>query len=583
MHESNVEMERIRLLYGQAPRGIVVALVSTIAIASFFWLEGCKTTQEVVALWFLAAIVIVLVRAFVIWRFNKLDLRGFDYQYWANLFTIGIGFSGLLMGSASILFLDFAQPYAALFLTLIMFGNLAGTLAALSHHCSAYLLYSILSMLPLTILFYLQGGAMVAISVLLVVFVAAYFFYAKSLCRATTRSIEQRFENAALLEQLKYETAVAEQANADKSRLLAATSHDLRQPLHSLSLFLAVLKEKLTTEEQLHLMRQTERSRRVLSDQLNGIIEITQIDSGALKVKSHSVSIKQVVEEVVSEFSLLAEEVGVDIRLRLKTLWVETDSVLLARIVRNLISNAVEHCPGSSLLIAAKKISSNRIQLLLMDSGPGIAEAETENIFSEFYQLNNPERDRNKGLGLGLSIVKRLSVALDISVNLTSEVGKGTAFRLSLPMCPQERDDGYLDKSLPQKASDTAFVAGLFIVLVDDEAKNLAAMKNLFLQWHAEVLTATNHIDLMHELQKHPYAKPDLLLMDYRLSGSLTGYDLIMKVREHFADYIPASLVTGDATMNLKKEFEDCDVSVEYKPISAVELLSLVDRLLNKG
>ena len=578
--EAKIEKERIRLLYELAPGALIALFFTCGAVASFFWFQNPESNRGSIALWFVAIVVMLLLRMKLWMIFKRASESDFDARFWALLFTLGAGVSGFLVGISPVLFLDFSNTTAVVFLTIIVVGTLAGSLGVLAHFRFAYFLFSTLSTLPLMMLFFLQGGSMAMISLLMLIFLSANFFYANSLYKMVTHSIEQRFENLELMERLKHQTGVAEKANIDKSRLLAATSHDLRQPLHSLGLFLAVLKEKLTTEEQMGLMTQTEQSQKVLNDQLNAVIEITQIDAGELHVELRSISSKVMVEGVVGEFSLLAKRANIEIRTLLADAWIDTDPIIFTRILRNLISNAIQHCPDSTLLIASRVRDGASLELSVIDDGPGIAQSETQNVFSEFYQLNNPERDRNKGIGLGLSIVKRLSLILGAPVELQSKLGCGSTFRLVFPVSL----DGYQQQIAQQEEFssevNSEVVSGLFILLVDDDVRNLEAMKRLLLHWGAEVLTATSLESVLGEFESFPYPKPDLMLVDYRLKEEKTGYELIEQMRHYFGYSVPAALITGDATLNLKSEFMDQDILVEYKPIQSGNLIRLIDELL---
>ena len=573
----HIEMERVRLLYSLAPSLMVGLFVSTTAIASFFWYENPNVSREVIATWILLAMILIFFRTLIILRFKSIDETNFDPSFWMRIFTVGAALSGTLIGIAPVLFLDFSDATAVIFLTLIMFGTLAGALGPLSNCRMAYFIYVILAISPLIVLFFLQGGSMVVIGLLLMVFVAVHLFYANTLYQAITRSITHRFENMELLARLRLESKVAAQANTDKSRLLAATSHDLRQPLHSLSLFLAVLKEGLTTAEQQSLMYKIEQSQQVLNDQLNAIIEVAQIDSGELKVKLQSISSRANVESIVEEFSLLALESGVKIRTRLCEACIDVDPIIFDRIVRNLVSNVIRHCPNSTLLVASRIRQGSSLELMVVDDGPGIAEEEVDNVFSEFYQVNNPERDRNKGMGLGLSIVRRLSRLLNVPVEFKSELGRGTFFKLTFPLSLAGARS--VTSGIVARDEMPKHVSGLFIVIVDDEVENLEAIKRLLMYWEAEVLTATSYEELLAEFEEFDYPLPDLMLVDYRLKGGDTGLNLIFKIRNYFNYSVPAAIMTGDVTLSLKEELADSDVAVEYKPVSAARLAGIIGKI----
>ncbi|GKT12748.1 MAG: two-component system, sensor histidine kinase [Thiomicrorhabdus sp.] len=577
-NKQSVEIERVRLLYRLALNAMVGLFVSTTAIAGFFWFAVPYVSKGVIGLWFLLAVLLIFFRVLIVLRFNRADLKEFDASFWTRVFIVGASLSGFVLGISPVIFLDPSDSSAVIFLTLVIFMTLSGSLGVLANCRIAYYIYAFLATAPLITLFILQGEGMLFIGLLLIVFVAVQMFYANSLYKSITESIFQRFENVELLDGLKQERRCADKANIDKTRLLAATSHDLRQPLHSLSLFLAVLKERLTTVEQRELMHKTELSQQVLNDQLNAIIEVAQIDSGELKVRLRSVSVKHAIDTIIEEFDLLAAEVNLTIRTRICDAWIDVDPILFARIVRNLISNAICHCPDSTLLIASRLRKGTAIELMLIDTGPGIAENEAKNIFSEFYQLNNPERDRNKGMGLGLSIVKRLSTLLNVPVEFSSRLGHGTFFKLTFSLSLAGSESIMMTEGVA-KDDIPSHVSGLFIVIVDDEKENLVAMKHLLMYWQAEVLTATCYKDLLTQFEFCNYPLPDLMLVDYRLKEGETGINLIQKMRQFFKKNVPAAIMTGDVTLSLKEDLLDSGVAVEYKPLSAGRLAGVIGKI----
>ncbi|NOR51556.1 MAG: response regulator [Gammaproteobacteria bacterium] len=570
--EQKILVERVRALYQQTPALFTGLLFSSAAIAFFFWE---RAEQDVVRIWLASILILIVVRLFFVWKFYKISLTDFNPHTWGWGFAIGSSVSGIINGTSLLLFLDFSEPVTVIFLTLIMFGTQAGSVAALSFFLPSYYLYSLFTISPLIVLFYIEGGTLYLFSILLFVFLVAHLLYSYNMYKTVVSSIRQRFENQELLIKLKQQTRIAEQANRDKSRFLAATSHDLRQPLHSLGLFLSVLRERLNTPKQKLLMEKTERSQRALSEQLNSIVDITRIDAGELSVHNQPIHLKTFVDDLISEFVLIAKKKNVNIKSRIIDGWIETDPVLLARIIRNLISNATQHCPGATLLVASRKRGDD-IELIFVDNGPGIVDSEQSSIFSEFYQLNNPERDRNKGMGLGLSIVHRLTCLLDIPLELKSIVNKGSCFSL---MLPQHNHDTEMNNIEGIEADFSADIAGLFVVVVDDESENLDAMRSLLMDWGCEVLMAEDEATLMTELTSANYPMPDILLIDYRLRDDKNGFEVIEAVRKHFERIIPAAIITGDTTLNLesKLNIERCDLL--YKPLASASLQRWISQL----
>ena len=570
--EQQVQKEKIKALYQHSNTSLLGLLMLSSAVFYFFW---GKVEQELIVMWFAALLVTLSGRIVLNWRFNKILKTDFSAKKWNWFFTVGVALSAIILGSSALLFMDFSAPNSAIFLTLVMSGTVAGGMAALSLFPPAFYFFSLICLVPLAYQFYDQGGELYIFSVFITLFLIMYFSYARNMHATLTTSIRQRFENTALLEKLSEQTLISEQANLDKSRFLAATSHDLRQPLHSLGLFLHVLKEKLSTPEQKQLMEQTEKSQRVLSEQLNSIIDITRIDAGELHIDKQPIQLKNFIDDVVGEFSLSAEKMNCTIRSQVTNDWTTTDRVLLARIVRNFISNVIQHCPNSTLVIESRR-HDNNIELLFTDDGPGLSETDHKVIFSEFYQLNNPERDRNKGLGLGLSIVKRLTNLLNMKLVLQSQKGKGSTFSITLPLFISV--DSSDNTETQHEIENQRDVAGLFIVVVDDASENLAAMHALLTLWECEVLMASSEGELMKEFRSADYPVPDMLLVDYRLREERTGFEVIAAVRKHFDQTIPAAIITGDTTIGLMSKLTTENCRILYKPLSTKALQKILNR-----
>lgn len=569
--EQAIHNERVKTLYLHSNTSLLGLLVLSIAIFYYFW---GKVEQELIITWFTALLISLTGRIVLSWRFNKISNTNFSATKWNWSFTAGSVLSATILGSSAPLFIDFTAPNSAIFLTLVMSGTVAGAMAALSSFLPAFYLFSLVCLAPLAYQFYDQGGELYIFSIFITLFLIMYSSYARNMHATLTASIRQRFENIRLLKKVSEQTRIAEQASIDKSRFLAATSHDLRQPLHSLGLFLHVLKERLSTPEQTQLMKQAEKSQRVLSQQLNSIIDITRLDAGELHVNKTPFQLKKFIDDVVNELSLSAQQVNCEIRTQVTNDWTSTDKVLLARIVRNLISNVIQHCPGSTLLIESHR-HNNNIELLFIDNGPGLAEADQEVIFSEFYQLNNPERDRNKGMGLGLSIVKRLTKLLNINLKLTSKKGEGSTLSLTLPLHISALST--VNNDTQNETGNELNVAGLFIVVVDDESENLEAMREVLMSWGCELILANTEDGLMKEFRSSEYPVPDMLLIDYRLREERTGFEVIKTVRHYFDKKIPATIITGDTTIDLERKLTIEDCKILYKPLATEDLKQLLN------
>ena len=571
--EQQLQNEQIKGLYQQSKTSLPGMLFLVGIIVYYF---SSKVEQELLISWLITLVVIIVGRVVLTMRFNTIAKSDFNARKWAWFFTIGVALSALILSSTPVLFMDVSDPSSVIFLTLFMMGLYGASMSSLSLFLPAYYILAVILATPLIYVLIQSGEENFSlIAGYVALFLITNISFTMNMNVIQTRSIRQQIENRKLLEKLTDQTLIAEQANIDKSRFLAATSHDLRQPLHSLGLFLHVLKDKLSTAEQKQLMMQTEKSQQVLSQQLNSIIDITRIDAGELHVNKQPFQLKNFIDDVLDEFSLSSEKANCKVRTQITNDWTNTDKILLARIVRNFISNVIQHCPDSTLVIESRR-HENKIELLFTDDGPGLADTDQEIIFSEFYQLNNPERDRNKGMGLGLSIVKRLTKLLNIKLMLQSEQGKGSTFSITLPLYISAPQTESTDSQ--HKVENNLDVAGLFVVVVDDEKENLDAMHALLTLWECEVLMAGSEDELMKEFRSADYPVPDMMLIDYRLREERTGVEVIAAVRRHFGKAIPAAIITGDTTINLESKLTLEDCTILYKPLATEDLQKLLNR-----
>lgn len=252
------------------------------------------------------------------------------------------------------------------------------------------------------------------------------------------QELEQKVLEAT--QQLLEKKDEAERANHAKSRFLAAASHDLRQPMHALGMFVATLSQQPSTPIQRELLAQIDRAVGAMGDLLDSLLDISRLDAGVIETRVAAMPLRPLLERIASEFAAVAQAKGLELELRRTTLWVRSDRILLERILVNLLSNAIRYTTQGRILVAARICGTQRDQVRIdvRDSGPGIAEDAREAIFQEFVQLENPERDRSKGLGLGLSIVKRLAQLLDHRIQLRSAPGAGSTFSVVLPRVPAD-------------------------------------------------------------------------------------------------------------------------------------------------
>ncbi len=563
--DNNIRVEQAKILYQQSPIVLVATLFIVILVISFF---SSRIEQGFLIPWAIWICVLTAARAYLIRSFNK-QVKIESPDNWLKLYVVASFVSGISWG---ILLLQVVNPVTGnevLLLSFILTGMIAGALLPLSCYLPAYFLFSIPMLTPFAINMFSFGDTeFTSTGFLVMTFLISMMGFSMLVNRNILDTIKLRISNVDLLDDLKTQKELADIANSDKSRFLAATSHDLRQPLYALDLYLGALKTELLYPKQFELLDKVQVSSKTLGDLLNALMDVSKLDSGGVEVNPKYFDLMSVLVAICIEYEQQAKKKGINIKADLDKAVVNTDPLLLGRILRNLISNAVNHNENCCLTISTTLLNE-QVKVDISDTGKGITALELDNIFSEFYQLDNPERDRNKGLGLGLAIVKRLSDLLDVPVTIKSEVDKGTQFSLSLDLATDKRKTPRFKKIDSVGNLD---LAGLFIIVIDDEKTVRDATKMLLRSWGCEVLSVSSQFELMTTLRQDDYPTPDLIISDYRLRDKKNGLDAARAVNDYFKVKIPVLIVTGDSSEKIVSEITASNYTLVLKPVSSQTL-----------
>jgi signal transduction histidine kinase/CheY-like chemotaxis protein len=385
---------------------------------------------------------------------------------------------------------------------------------------------------------------------------------------AARETIALRFENFDLIEQLRHEKQLAENADLAKSKFLAAASHDLRQPLHALGLFIAALNESVRRPEARSLIININRCVAALESLFNALLDISKLDAGVVYPQVRNVSLSMVFEQLVAEYAPQAESKGLGWHAPNTAPMVLTDPVLLERILRNLIGNAIRYTTRGEVRLACSTVGTE-VCLEVSDTGIGIPEQHQHEVFREFVQLHNPERDRTKGLGLGLAIVQRTAHLLGHRLEMHSTPNVGTTFRLFLPA-------GDPTAANNDRSAEPQLVAPegreRLVLVIDDEMDVRLAMTTLLKDWGYAVAVSASAEEALGTLKQ----APDAIIADYRLRERRTGVEAIAAVQMHFGAAIPALLVTGDTSIERIRQAKDSGFSFLHKPVAPAKLRSFL-------
>ncbi|MBN9306885.1 MAG: hypothetical protein BGO82_05725 [Devosia sp. 67-54] len=364
----------------------------------------------------------------------------------------------------------------------------------------------------------------------------------------------------------------ADAANRDKTRFLAAASHDLLQPLNAARLYTATLIERAREKEMGALAHSIEASLNAVEEIMSALLDMSRIDSGALRPVAAPFQIRDLIRKAGVEFAPLAEEKSVHLRLVDSTAVVNADRALVGRIVQNLVSNAIKYTrPGGRVLVGCRRRGS-RVRLDVVDTGIGFSREQHQLLFAEFSRLEQGAR-MAQGLGLGLSIVERLVAAMGLTLELSSVEGKGSRFSLYLPRGKIERPEA----SEGERAGDAASLTGLRILCVDNERAVLDAMEGLLRGWGCDVRSARSLRDIDRDQILVGWL-PDLVLMDYHLDQT-SGLDAVEWLRHNVGGHLPAALVTADRTAAVRTLAEERGIAVVTKPVKPAALRAAISGL----
>ena len=370
------------------------------------------------------------------------------------------------------------------------------------------------------------------------------------------------------LDELSQRKDEAERANAAKTRFLAAASHDLRQPMHSISLLIGVLRTRLSDPAQIDLADKVQSSVTTMENLFGNLLDISKLDAGAVHPHIEEVDLGWLLDRAAQTWLPQAQEKGLSLRVRPGRWVVRGDATLLERIVGNLLANAIRYTRSGGVLVGCRR-RGEHCELQIWDTGPGISEEHREAIFEEFFRIGAPGTGQEKGLGLGLSIVRRCVHILGYSIAVQSREGRGSVFKVTLPLAAGAA--ALHDISSTMDTTPQA-LEGNFIVVVDDEATNREAVRDALLAAGCHVVIAASGDEALLQLRDH-LRTPDLILTDFQLGTTGDGLDVIRRLRAHYDEQIPALVVTANTDARLLAETNALGAGLLHKPVGLQRLL----------
>lgn len=369
----------------------------------------------------------------------------------------------------------------------------------------------------------------------------------------------------------------AERATSARTRFFAAASHDLRQPLHAISLYLPLLLKHMKQAEGREMLEAIQNSCSAMRSLLDSLLDISRLDAGVIDPQIGPVSLLDLFDRLGMEFIRQAEAKGLELRIVPADYWVESDAALLERILRNMLTNAIRYTQRGKILLGARR-AGRSIRIEVWDTGIGIERQALQHVFEEFYQADNPERDRSRGLGLGLAIIKRLATLLGHEFGVRSWPGKGSVFDITLQATeePAEEPDEW---STVQPATT---IEGSVVLLIDDDPMVLEGTEAMLEDWGCRVLAAASASEAVGMVAESA-RQPDVVLADLRLRGSETGLDAVSAVNDVLSRPVPGIIVTGDTDPDRIKQVTESGLIVLHKPVEPARLKAALTRQLGKS
>jgi len=535
----------------------------------FVWLFWGHAEHQQLLWWLSCFYTLHAVDMLLWWRYRTQLNTAQECRRWSRIFKLLTAITSLMWGSIALWFFPQDLAFQALMICLAL-GLVAGAVTLDSVYPPSLYIYVFGVTLPLLARLMLAGDETHWIlASMLLLFLIGALSAGRELSKTFWKSLWQRYENDLLIAQLTEQKAIAETANRDKSRFLASASHDLRQPLQALVLFSEALQEVTREHDTRHLAMQMGKSVSALVGMFDELLDISKFDAGVVQAVRKHFKSQEVFDRLHADFTPLALAKGLELAVLKTGLVGYSDPHLLERILRNLIANAIRYTDAGKVTVSCQCIG-DKLQFDVMDTGVGIHADNIPHIFEEYYQVDNQHRDRLKGLGLGLAIVRRMQELLGCKVAVVSEPALGSIFSFSVGL----GDPSQLDQPLlPQHARHD--LSGVTVALVEDDQDIRQMVTALLKQWGCQVSDGELPQEVLNKMASAG-TRPDMLICDYRLPQGLTAIDAIRQMRALWDKDIPTLVLTGDTAPQTLREIQASGALLLHKPIAPARLRSIM-------
>ncbi|MEE9492422.1 MAG: ATP-binding protein [Gammaproteobacteria bacterium] len=541
----------------------IIALMAADTVSPIYWVA-----------WLALEIITVSLRRFYFPKLPTLNKMSINRRL---TIMVLITAANSVTHGLSLFFFPFLSVTERTVHTLLLLIACVGSVVTTSGHRPMLIAYLVPILLPLSILWAItpQNDTVswigILMAIILILFGGVLFRHARDVFRLFSESFDIRSQQIELNKQLEVALDRAESASRAKTRFLASASHDLRQPIHAAALFSSALQRRPLDQESHEIAALMDQSLQALVLQLDTLLDISKLDAGVFKVNRTEVNICSLVNRIHQEVENLAAKKSLiftascDVNIN-----INTDTQLLERILRNLIDNAIKYTSQGTVMVSVESIGK-QCCITVADSGRGIPDHAMDKIFEEFYQIDNPHRDRSQGLGLGLAIVKRMVDLLGYQLTFTSTLNQGTSFQLLI-------NDVIPAPSLQEQTTkpENFDLHGLNILIVDDDQLVLAGMKALMTGMGCNVITADGTAAAVAAISDFT---PDIVLADFRLKDSDDGINTIRSI-EKLLPNVKSLLISGDTAPERLRQATREGIELLHKPILAEDLIAHINLLL---
>ncbi|SFB19911.1 Signal transduction histidine kinase [Collimonas sp. OK607] len=568
LSEGRILAEQLRLLLGNVGSSVIPALLLAVVLV---WALSNDSNALGLRVWCAA---VVLSKLYSAHHARRILASGITIEHAHRLVLMLLALNmvdGAAWGALAWVTLDTASVTGSILVISVLAGIAGSSMSLLAPVLPVFLVFIALECIVTATKFWQMGDpAYSALALALTLFLITLVLQARNSAIAVRAAINLRFENVELLARLRDETMKVQDAhreavlaNLAKSKFLAAASHDLRQPIHALGLFLEVLARSELTATQRTVLGSARSVSEASAGMLNTLLDFSRIEAGVVDAQVLPFHLQPLLHKIENELAPQANAKGLIYRTRETHVALQSDPALVELILRNLVSNAIRYSERGGVLVACRT-RGNQTRLEVWDTGIGIDALQHQEIFREFHQLGNVERDRSKGLGLGLAIADGLARKLGHELSLSSIPGRGSVFRLTLPNArvPVISDELETTHTFVQRLD-------IRVLVIDDDEAVRAGMLQLLHDWGCKCEAVESIEEALISARTH---RPDIVISDFRLRKQHTGAQAIAALREEFGKDLPALLITGDTAPERLRDARASGIPLLHKPVAPSQL-----------